>query len=71
MAPAFVPPVSATSAAFDAIFGVFVAAMVVLMVVVITWAVRHDVAGWREWRARQEARGVQDPPPSGPRRPRR
>ncbi len=55
---------SAGNTAFFVIFGVFVAAMLALVVIVILWAVRHDVAGRRAWRSRQEAR-VQ-PPPEGP-----
>jgi len=47
---------SATNTAFYVIFGVFVAAMVVLIVIIMVWAVRHDVAGRRAWRERQEAR---------------
>jgi len=30
--------------------------MVVLIVIIMVWAVRHDVAGRRAWRERQEAR---------------
>jgi hypothetical protein len=56
MAPAYVSLASATNTAFYAIFGVFVAAMLVLIVIIIVWAVRHDVAGRRAWRERQEAR---------------
>jgi len=49
------------------IFGIFVVAMLALVVMVILWAVRHDVAGRRAWRARQESR-VQPPrdPPGAP-----
>jgi hypothetical protein len=43
------------------IFGIFVVALLALVVIVILWAVRHDVAGRRAWRARQESR-VQPPP---------
>jgi hypothetical protein len=58
----------ATDAAFFAIFGIFVAAMVVLVVVVVVWAVRHDMAGRKAWRQRQEAAGQGPPaPPSPPR----
>jgi hypothetical protein len=45
----------ATNTAFAVVFGVFVVAMVVLIVIIIVWAVRHDVAGRRDWRARREA----------------
>ena len=63
MALALVPSALATDAAFFAIFGIFVAAMVVLVVVVIVWAVRHDLAGRKAWRQRQEAGGRGTPPP--------
>jgi hypothetical protein len=56
---------SAGTTAFFVIFGIFVVAMLVLVVIVIRWAVRHDMAGRKAWRARQEAR-VQ-PPPDVPR----
>jgi hypothetical protein len=52
---------SAGNAAFFVIFGIFVVALLALVVIVILWAVRHDVAGRRAWRARQESR-VQPPP---------
>jgi hypothetical protein len=55
---------SAGNAAFFVIFGIFVVAMVALVVIVILWAVRHDVAGRRAWRARQESR--LQPPPDPP-----
>jgi hypothetical protein len=55
---------SAGNTAFYAIFGVFVAAMLVLVVIIIVWAVRHDVAGRRAWRERQEARAYGGEPPS-------
>lgn len=53
-APALVA--STGNAAFFVIFGIFIVAMVVLVVIVIVWAVRHDIAGRREWRRRQETR---------------
>jgi hypothetical protein len=56
---------SAGNTAFFVIFGIFVVAMLALVVIVIMWAVRHDMAGRRDWRARQESR-VQ-PPPDPPR----
>ena len=54
MAPALALPAPATNTAFAVVFGVFVVAMVVLIVLIIVWAVRHDIAGRRAWRARQE-----------------
>ena len=47
---------SAGNAAFYVIFGLFVVAMLVLVVIVIVWAVRHDMAGRTAWRERQMAR---------------
>lgn len=55
MAPALDLLAPATNTAFAVVFGVFVAAMVVLIVIIIVWAVRHDVAGRRAWRTRREA----------------
>ncbi len=55
MPPALGTLASAGNTAFYAIFGVFVAAMLVLVVIIIVWAVRHDVAGRRAWRERHEA----------------
>ena len=47
---------SAGNTAFFVIFGIFVVAMLALVVIVIMWAVRHDMAGRKAWRARQESR---------------
>ena len=54
MAPALDQLAPATNTAFAVVFGVFVVAIVVLIVIIIVWAVRHDVAGRRAWRARRE-----------------
>ena len=51
---AFVPPASASNAAFYTIFGIFVVAMLVLIVIILVWAIRHDIAGRAAWRRRQE-----------------
>jgi hypothetical protein len=58
---------SAGNTAFFVIFGIFVVAMIALAVIVIMWAVRHDLAGRQAWRARQgeRARGQQPPDPPG------
>ena len=56
MAFARVFATSAGNTAFYAIFGLFVVAMIVLAVVVVVWAVRHDVAGRDAWRERQASR---------------
>jgi hypothetical protein len=57
---------SAGNTVFFVIFGIFVLAMLALVVIVIMWAVRHDVAGRRAWRARQESRVQPQPPPDQP-----
>ena len=64
MAPALLLA-SAGNTAFFVIFGIFVVAVIALAVIVIMWAVRHDVAGRRAWRARQEARVQERPDPPG------
>jgi hypothetical protein len=64
MTPALVLA-SAGNTAFFVIFGIFVVALLALVVIVIMWAVRHDMAGRKAWRARQQAR-VQPPPPDPP-----
>jgi hypothetical protein len=67
MAPALALPLLATNAAFFVVFGLFVVAMVVLIVIIIMWAVRHDIAGRRAWRERQKAAiEAGEPVPSGP-----
>ncbi len=53
MASALVLPAPATNVAFAVVFGLFVVALVVLVVIIIVWAVRHDVVGRRAWRERQ------------------
>jgi hypothetical protein len=65
LAPTLAPPMAAASnVAFFVIFGVFVAAMLVLVAIIIVWAVRHDIAGRRAWmeRRQQGFRGGQNPP---------
>jgi len=60
---AFALAASAGNAAFYVIFGLFVVAMLALVVIVIVWAVRHDMAGRAAWRERQLARTHEQPPP--------
>ena len=45
--------IASAFAAFAAVFGVFVAALVILCGIIVTWAVRRDRSNWREWRQRQ------------------
>jgi hypothetical protein len=49
----------ATAVAFGVVFGIFVAALVVLAVITLRWAVRRDRAGRREWAARHGAAGAE------------
>ena len=65
MAPALLLA-SAGNTAFFVIFGIFVVAVIALAVIVIMWAVRHDLAGRQAWRARQEARARGEDPPEAP-----
>jgi hypothetical protein len=60
MAPALVLA-SAGNTAFFVVFGIFVAAMLVLVAITILWAVRHDVDGFKAWRTRQAERGGYPP----------
>jgi hypothetical protein len=63
MAIARVFATSAGNTAFYAVFGIFVVAVIVLAVVVVVWAVRHDVAGRDAWRERQASRARSPGPP--------
>jgi hypothetical protein len=56
---------SAGNTAFLVVFGIFMVAMLVLVIIVIRWAVRHDMAGRKAWRARQEGRQLPPDPPRG------
>ena len=62
MAPALVLA-SAGNTAFYVTFGIFVLAILTLAVIVVVWAVRHDLAGREAWRRRQEERGPPTTPP--------
>lgn len=59
---------AAENTAFVVVFSVFLVALVVLSVITVTWAVRRDKAGWREWRRRQFERRSDGGPalPGGP-----
>jgi uncharacterized membrane protein YccC len=62
------PFVASSSVAFGVIFGVFVAALLVFVVIVVLWAVRRDRAGRALWRQRQQEGG--EAAGDGPRPPR-
>jgi hypothetical protein len=51
-------PVLASNVPFAIIFGIFVVALVALIVIVLTWAIRRDRAGRVAWRERQQERGA-------------
>jgi hypothetical protein len=42
------------ASAFVVVFTIFIVAVVVLCVVIVTWAVRRDRSAWREWRNRRD-----------------
>jgi hypothetical protein len=46
--------VASTSPAFDIIFGIFVVALLVLIVITLMWAYRRDKVGRALWRQRQQ-----------------
>jgi ABC-type branched-subunit amino acid transport system permease subunit len=49
-------PLLASNTAFAVIFGIFVVALLVLIVIVLTWAIRRDRAGRAAWAVRQQQR---------------
>jgi len=49
-------PLLASDVAFAVIFGVFVVALLALVVIVLTWAFRRDRQGRAAWRQRQQDR---------------
>ena len=46
-------PLLASDVAFAVIFGIFVVALLALVVIVLTWAIRRDRQGRADWRQRQ------------------
>jgi hypothetical protein len=48
----------ASNVAFAIVFGIFAVAMVVLAVVVLLWAIRHDRAGRADWLRRRRGGGT-------------
>lgn len=70
LAPLPVPPVVGADVAFDAVFGVFVVAVVVLSVITLRWALRRDRAGRAQWlRRRREELGEGARPNTNGRKP--
>lgn len=58
----------ASNAPFAIIFGIFVVALVTLIVITLMWAIRRDRAGRVAWRQRQQDRaaGGEGDQPRGP-----
>jgi hypothetical protein len=64
-------PLLASDVAFAVLFGIFIVALLVLIVIVLTWSVRRDKQGRAAWRQRQldrnaAAEGDVPPPAPGP-----
>lgn len=63
-------PLLASDVAFAVVFGVFVVAILALVVIVLTWAFRRDRQGRAAWRQRQQDRTSAAegdvPPPARP-----
>ena len=56
MAPALLLlPLLASNSAFFAIFGIFVVALLVLIVITLKWTFRRDRAGRAAWRQRRQS----------------
>ena len=49
-------PLLAADVAFGVIFGIFVVALLTLVVIVLSWAIRRDRSGRAAWRQRQQDR---------------
>lgn len=47
-------PLLASDVAFGVLFGLFIVALLVLIVIVLTWAIRRDKQGRAAWRQRQQ-----------------
>jgi hypothetical protein len=54
---------ASSDTAFFMLFGLFVAATLVLSVITVRWAIRRDRAGRAAWRARQQGDAPVDPAP--------
>ena len=63
-------PLLASDAAFAVVFGIFIVAMLTMIVIVIRWSIRRDRQGRVAWRQRQQQRmsGAEGdvPPPARP-----
>jgi hypothetical protein len=47
-------PLLASDAAFAVVFGIFIVAMLTMIVIVLRWAIRRDRSGRAAWRQRQQ-----------------
>jgi hypothetical protein len=58
----------ASNAPFYILFGIFIVALLILVVVVLTWAIRRDRAGRAVWLKRRQDKATaadRDAPPPG------
>jgi hypothetical protein len=63
------PLLAADDVAFAVLFGIFIVALLTLIVIVLTWVIRRDRQGRADWRQRQldrsaAAEGDASPPAS-------
>jgi hypothetical protein len=63
-------PLLASNTAFFVIFGIFVVALLVLIVIVLTWAIRRDRAGRASWMLRRQQQAAAPGEGDVPRSPR-
>jgi hypothetical protein len=49
-------PLLASDVAFTVLFGIFIVALLVMIVITLTWAIRRDKQGRVAWRQRQQER---------------
>jgi cbb3-type cytochrome oxidase subunit 3 len=62
-------PLLASDVAFAVLFSIFIVALLVMIVIVLTWAFRRDKQGRAAWRQRQQDRtsAAEGDVPPGPR----
>jgi hypothetical protein len=59
----------AANAAFVVVFGIFIVALLVMIVIVLLWAIRRDRQGRIEWRQRQQDEAAPGDGDAAPPRP--
>jgi hypothetical protein len=63
------PFLAADNVAFAIVFGIFIVALLTLIVIVVLWAIRRDRKGRIAWRERQQNRAAaaeREAPPAPP-----